>query len=164
MATIEEVVKMWDEKYPHFPIIRLKGYVEHRKLVETLSTDDRIAISDYKGKKYAKISLSDKIPDKIGHTICYTFEQEGDKFSVFFEKLPDYYGIDANSLHNFCKEQFGHEKIKGIPFKYYPDPPSPSTGVVKLILNIPEKTTENIVDCMKDLIFLTQRPLSELLV
>jgi hypothetical protein len=160
MATLEDVVKMWDNKPQcHDPIISLKGCKEYGKLVITSNTDDRIAV--FMGK-YAKISLSNNISAHDAHAICYTFLEEDNRFTVFFEKLPEYNNVDANVLYDFCKDQFGSKKIKGLPFSLFPKKkPDPMKGVVKLILNIPTNESVNfIVGCMEELISLTQSPLS----
>jgi len=164
MATLEEVVekweeneKMWNEKNPDFPIINEKDRKEYGKQVKTL--DDKIAESPYNQKKYAKTSLSNKISNDKAHTICYTFAEDKGTFSIFFEKLPEYNDIDANSLYDFCKKQFDQKKIRGIPLKVWKKDDS---GAVKLILNIPSnKSADFLVDCMKELILRTQVPILE---
>jgi len=175
MVTLKGVIDMWDEKYPDFPIISVIGREEYKKQVKSSSNGKITELISQDGKiiefkkdgifknRYAKTSLSKTISDDKAHAICYTFVEDNDKFTVLFEKLPEYNGADTNKLYELCN-QFKDKKIKGYSLSLWQD--SKGKGVVKLMLDIPKKnkvvTEDFIVDCMKELISETQESLSSI--
>jgi hypothetical protein len=171
MATMEDVVKLWDTRNksnPDMQIIRNTG------LSRAYPIDDRI--SEEKEHKrtdlLAKIRLSTKVPDDV--TILntrYLFKIENHvkskdfevKFKIMFENFlkSSPFAKNANNLRKFCS-QLNNHPINGHPLKCQSSRTQLETA--RLTLEIPLTSTDKFAcDCMEELINLTQKSLRNIL-
>ena len=148
MTTIEEVVKVWDEKHPNNQTETLKR--------KNLQQDRKIDSWSMYGRldKWAVIKLADAYPfAKWNERICYVFDFKSGKPEINFQRKSGY-PCDTEKLYEFLDTNFNGKEINGKELTL-----ARGRNTDNLILKInfdKDSSAEEICDCMEEFIKQTQ--------
>jgi hypothetical protein len=152
MATIEEVVEMWDKDHPN-------------DQTETLRQPDGKIDSGsryYRIDKWAVIKLADGYPfTPYDGRICYVFDFKSGKSEINFQRKSKY-PCDTEKLYDFLYKNFVGKEVKNekkLALARGRNPNNLTLGI-KFDGN---SSAKEICDCMEELIKLTQKPVLKFL-
>jgi hypothetical protein len=155
MATIEEVVEMWDKINPNNQTETLKG--------KNVQSGGKIDSGSMHGRldKWAVIKLADGYPfAKWNERICYVFDFKSGKPEINFQRRSGY-PCDTEKLYDFLEDRFINEKINGKKLTL-----DRGRNPDNLILRInfdKDSSAKEICDCMEEFIKKTQEKICDFL-
>jgi len=157
MATIEEVVKMWDETHSDRPEMQtetLKGKnVQSGGKIDSGYMYDRL-------DKWAVIKLADDCPfAKWNERICYVFDSKFDKLEINFQKRSLYSPCDTEKLYEFLDISFNGKEINGKKLTLARGR-NPENLILKINFD-KDSSVKEICDCMEEFIKLTRERICE---
>jgi len=163
MATIEEVVDIWDKTHPNEQTEILKG--KNVQPNGKIWAGSMYTIPD----KWAVVKLSKNYPHKPWNKhICYVF------FFTFDKQTEELIGIeirferrikkDPNSqiFYEFLRKSFADEKINGKEIFVSEGKINPNHLLLKVVFPI-NSSAQDICNGMEKLINLTQKPICDFL-
>jgi len=169
MATIDEVVKMWDEKHPEMQteVLKTQKGTNYNKRYPNgksghIGKIERVPNVDKAKADHAFIKLSDKLDFKKAYYL-FDFFHNGhpDSFivkfqieKVFFNGNEDKY----NAFYKFLDTDFNRKGIKGINFILE------KNSAIKLYTSISESSkADSFCETMEQLIELTKKKICDFL-
>jgi hypothetical protein len=157
MATIEEVVKVWDETHPNNQTGTLTG--------KNVQPDGKIGFGAMHGRldKWAVIKLADGYPfSKWDDRICYVFDFKSGKPPEINFQRRNGHPCDAEKLYDLLDKNFNGKEINGEKLTLARGRINPNHLVLKRVFPI-DSSAKDICDGMKELINLTQKPICKFL-
>jgi hypothetical protein len=156
MTTIEEVVKMWDEKHPKSQTETLTG--KNGQPIGKIDSWSMYGRLD----KWAVIKLGKDYPfDKWNERICYVFEFKSGKPEIIFQRRSGY-PCDTEKLYEFLNTTFKGKEINGKKLTLVRGRINPNNLILSIRLDI-SSSAEEICDCMEKFIDLTQKEICDFL-
>jgi len=152
MATIEEVVELWDETYPDDQTEALFS--------KNVQADGKIDVG--RNDKWAVIKLADGYPYAAWpNRICYVFDFKGGKPEINFKKSKGY-NCNIEKLFEFLDKNFKGHAINERKLKLYRS--GNDLDYLTLCIEFDTNSSaENICDSMRKLIDLTRNSIREFL-
>jgi 5-methylcytosine-specific restriction endonuclease McrA len=152
MATIEEVVEMWDKTRPNSQTETLKG--------KNVQSGGKIGFGPmYESfDKWAVIKLVDAYPfTPFGGRICYAFDSKSGNIEINFQRKNEY-PCNTEKLYDFLNTNFNGKEINGKKLTLISGRINYNNLTLGIKFDI-NSTAKEICDCMEKLIKLTQKPI-----